>query len=125
MTELYTVTNGELTSEIKQMIESGKMDGDEAMRLLLVMVSRIQRDVGKMADRNEEILERVKEVERYNERYPSVYYMWQHRRHEIITTLIIIMLIYTFVASPWMISDLRHALLHMLGLPTDLGISVP
>lgn len=112
----------EITQEIKSMLSSGKLDSDEAMRLLLVMVAHIQSDVSAMATANLEILERVKDIEAYNERYPSVLYMWSTNPRKLVIIFIVIFLIYTLVVSPWMISDIRHVLLEMIGLPHDLGL---
>lgn len=119
------MANGDVTQELKSMLEGGKLDSDDALRLLLVMVNQVQLDMMALRQKNTEVLERIAKIEAHNEKYPSLMYLWSNDTRRLLVILIIVFLLYTFIISPWMISDIRHVILEMLGLPHDLGIQGP
>jgi len=119
------MSNGDVTKEVKAMLEGGKLNTDDALRLLLVMVDQVQSDVAEVKKTNKKTMKSIEELESYNAHYPSMLGLWYTNPRKLLVILIIIFLVYTFIITPWMISDIRHVLLELLNLPQDLGIPQP
>jgi hypothetical protein len=105
-----------LSEEIETLLAAEKIDEEAAIRLMLVS----QR----------ELLERMKVVEavatangEYLANYPSITWLWSHRRKTTVVIVIAVFLALYFLLSPVTISDIRHAILEALGLPVDLGLN--
>ena len=103
-----------LYREIHNMVEHGDIETTEAVRLLLLSHAQL---LSEMTELKRELAEL--------RRYPSLTWLWANRRRDVVVLLTVVFLIYTFLFAPWQISDLRQAILHLVGLPTDLGIGIP
>lgn len=102
-----------LYREIQRMVEQGDIETSEAVRLLLLSHAQLLAEMGALKKELSEA-----------QRYPSLTWLWAHRRKDVVAMLVVVFVVYTFLFSPWHISDIRHALLQLTGLPTDLGIGV-
>jgi len=107
-----------ITEQIRLLVDRDEIVVEAAIVLMLTAQMEI-------LERMENIEERLKKVEDMQNRYPSATWLWAFRRREVIVLMVIIALIYTFIFSPWLISDIRHAVLDLLGLPMDMGIGGP
>lgn len=111
-----SLTNGvRLIEQIDELLEEQRIDSQTALRLMLLT--------------NKELLERMsgceektREHEAYIKGYPSVLWLWSNRRKETILVIVLVFLLLYFLMSPITISDIRHALLELFGLPADLGL---
>ena len=103
-----------LNDEIKQLLAEDKIDPEAATRLILVT--------------QQEILNRMTKLEgtvaancEYIATYPSIMWLWVHRRKGTALVVVLVFLALYFVLTPITISDWRHAIMEWVGLPRDLG----
>ena len=107
-----------ITEEIKKLVDKDEIDVGAAMVLMLTSQAEILERLSEQEDR-------LHNLELRNQHFPSLPWMWKEDKRSVIVMLIALALLYTFIFSPWLISDIRHAVLHMVGLPQDLGITTP
>ena len=107
-----------ITEEIKELVGNDEIDQGAAM--VLMLTSQVE-----ILERLSEQDERLGELEDKVDRYPSITWLWKTDKRALITVAIGMALLYTFIFSPWLISDIRHAVLELFGLPHDLGITAP
>ena len=112
--------NGQMkiTEQIKQLVDKDEIDVGAAMVLMLTSQAEILERLSEQEDR-------LQNLEQHNRHYPSLPWMWKEDKRSVIVMLIALALLYTFIFNPWLISDIRHAVLEMVGLPQDLGITTP
>ena len=72
-----------------------------------------------------EVKDDVSDIKHRLEKYPSILWLWFHRRKTLIAAFFVLMLMYTILFGVVNISDIRQALLHLAGLPTNLGLGPP
>ena len=108
----------EIIEEIKQLVDRDEID--QGVTIVLMLNSQVE-----ILKRTSEQEKRLSDIEMRNERYPSITWLWKNERKTVIGVLIALALLYTFIFSPWLISDIRHAVLELIGLPSDLGITTP
>ena len=99
------------------MVGDDEINTNAALVLMLTSQAEI---LERMSDQES----RIENLERWVERYPSVTWLWKYERRSVVVILIMMALLYTFIFSPWLISDIRHKVLQMVGLPPDLGLGV-
>ena len=114
-----------ITNQIKELVDHGDIDLDAAVVLMLTAQAEILERQHEQEERAGKVASRIRVLEDRNKYYPSLTWMWINQRRTLIMTAVAIALIYTFIFSPWLISDIRHALLSVLGLPVDLGLTAP
>lgn len=117
--------HGEITEEIVALIKEDNLNNDAALRLILANQLVINRRMKKTNEVVDEVKEDVSAIKLSLERYPSVMWMWFHRRKTLIAAVLVLMLMYTVLFGVVNISDIRQALLSLAGLPPDLGIATP
>lgn len=100
-----------LSNKIEELLEDDKLDTELALRLMLLTQM--------------ELLERIESVEtiangnsEYLAHYPSVLWLWVHRRKSTILVVVVIFLLLYFLLIPISVSDIRHAIFEALGLPS-------
>ena len=107
-----------ITEQIRQLVDKDEIDPSAA--IVLMLTSQVE-----ILERLSEQENRLLAIEQRNKHYPSVTWLWKEDKRSVIVMLIALALLYTFIFSPWLISDIRHTVLHMVGLPQDLGITTP
>ena len=114
----------EMTEEIRELLKEDNLNTDAALRLMLasqLIMGRRQKETKECVG---EVKEDVSAIKLSLERYPSIVWMWFHRRKTLIVAIFVLMLIYTVLFGVVNISDIRQAMLQLAGLPTDLGLEI-
>lgn len=115
----------EITDEIRSLIKEENLNTDAALRLILANQIIMNRRIKETKECISEIKEDVVLIKESLERYPSLIWMWYHKRKTLIFGLIVLMVLYTILFSPINFSDIRQVLLDWVGLPPDLGLATP
>jgi hypothetical protein len=100
--------NGDLLGEINSLIHEDKLETEAALRLMLKSQQRILR-------RTEEVERISRENRDYSQRYPSLAWLWMHRRRTTIITIFLAWLALYILFSTVTIADFRHFLLELVG----------
>ncbi len=112
----------EITKEIKDLLKDDNLETDAALRLMLASQLVMSRRLKETKECVGEVKADVVVIKQSLERYPSIMWMWFHRRRTLIAIVFAVMLIYTVLFGVVNISDIRQALLELAGLPTNLGL---
>lgn len=115
----------EITNEIKALIKEDNLNTDAALRLILANQLIVNRRMVETKECVSELKDDIAYIKDSLEKYPSVMWMWFHKRKTLILTIVIIMVAYTVLFSPVNFSDIRQVLLDWIGLPPDLGFATP
>ena len=100
----------ELVSKIDALVEEQSIDTDTALRLILLS----QKDVMK---RMSAVEATSKANGEYLVHYPSLTWLWVHRKKGTIFTVVAVFLLLYFLLTPLTISDIRHGIMDWAGLP--------
>lgn len=117
--------HGEITEEIVALIKEDNLNTEAALRLILANQLVVNRRTLETKTSVGEVQQDVSDIKKSLEMYPSVIWLWFHRRKTLIAAVLVLMLIYTVLFGVVNISDIRQALLSLAGLPPDLGIATP
>lgn len=103
-----------LVSKIEELLDEERIDSEAAMRLMLLAQL--------------ELMERMENVEKvsngncdYHIKYPSITWLWSHRRKTTIAVVVAVFLLLYFMLTPIGISDLRHSIMNALEIPHELS----
>lgn len=113
----------EITDEIRTLLKEDNLNYEAALRLILANQIIISRRMRETQDSVGELKADVKDIKESLGKYPSVVWMWYHKRKTLILGVIVLMVLYTVLFSPINFSDIRQVLLDWAGLPPDLGLS--
>ena len=104
-----------LVNEIEQLLSEDVIEPEAATRLILVSQREILESVTKLEEATEANSE-------YIAHYPSITWLWAHRRKGTVLVVALVFLALYFLLTPITISDWRHVILEAVGLPHDLGL---
>ena len=96
--------------EIAQLLAEDEISTETAVRLILKSQAKMQTDIKLIAANSDNISE-------HHTRYPSVLWLFAHRRKETVATALAIFTLFYSVFTPITISDLRHAIAAAIGIP--------
>ena len=94
-------------NEISDLLQEKEISTEAATRLMLRTQSRIIHTQTAM-------LTQIKSVKSYNERYPSITWLYTHRRKTTIFVAFAIFAIFYSIFAPITITDIRQGLLTAL-----------
>ncbi len=133
------MNGADIINEIGNLLEEESIEPDVALRLILAnqvtmtrQLSDIQQSVTKFRMRSEErmdsfekdiddrlddVTDRLLALEEYRTHYPSLMWLWIHRRRTLFFVAIVLALAYTVVFGWLGIDDVRHAVFNWVGIP--------
>lgn len=129
----------QITSQIRTLLDRDEIDPRTATSLLLtatveilerlaeeekssIRIEAAQIPLATIPERIVQLEKKVDKIEGDMENYPPLLMLWATHPRRVILLAIMVFFVYTLIISPWMISDLRHALLGLIGLPSDFGL---
>lgn len=129
----------QITSQIRTLLDRDEIDPRTATSLLLtatveilerlaeeekssIRIEAAQVPLSTIPERIILLEKKVDHIENSMSDYPSLLNLWATNPRRVIAIAMIVFFVYTLAVSPWMISDLRHAVLGVLGLPADFGL---
>lgn len=108
-----------LSNEIEDLLKEKKIDTDAAIRLMLVSQKEILERLASVENGVKKNGAATEEHAQFHVKYPSLTWLWYHRRKELIIAAVVLFIIFYTLFSPITISDLRHPIMDYLGLPHD------
>ena len=96
--------------EIAQLLAEDEISTETAVRLILKSQAKMQDDIKLIAANSDSI-------HAHHIQYPSVLWLFAHRRKETIGTALAIFTVFYSLFTPITISDLRHAIAAAIGVP--------
>ena len=108
-----------LSNEIEDLLKEERIDSDAAIRLMLVSQKEILQRLASVENGVTANGVTAAEHERFHAKYPSLTWLWYHRRKELIIAAVVLFIVFYTLFSPITISDLRHPIMDYLGLPHD------
>lgn len=94
----------ELEKRIEEMLREGKLDSDQAIALMLASQAEVLSTIAQMQ-------EQIRTVTEYQQRYPSLLWLANYRKRELLTVLIALFILYLFLIEPMSADQLREWLL--------------
>lgn len=98
-------------TEIAQLLAEDEISTETAVRLILKSQHQMQDDIANIAAMMEEVKD-------YQDRYPSITWLFANKRKETTLVALAIFTLFYSLFSPITISDLRHSIFVAIGIPT-------
>ena len=100
-----------MTNDIRTLIENSNMEPKEVDRLILITLSDIHEKLNELAADMDSLRQETESVTQYRDKYPSITWLWSHRRKDLMIIMVIVFLIYTLLVTPYNIQEIRNSIL--------------
>lgn len=123
------MNGAEIVEQIEDLLKEDSISPEAALRLILANQVTITKELHRVnsqmdtfkdgvEEKVDDLCKRVEALERYRTDYPSIGWLWKHRKKLVLFVMLLLMFSYAILFGWWIgIPEIRQAIATWFGIP--------